>query len=142
MSWALGNQDSNQAFSEGKLHILRKRKVRVELIQLAAPAGVFVTGGPSGSGRPAHVGLLVGHRAARAAGASRLPGPAGSPPRARPTRGFPHVRLASPRPPDVSLTLPFKAPPELGSKYRSCSRQVRFLLRAPPTPARRARPVR
>jgi len=39
-------------------------------------------------------------------------------------------------PPDVSLAVPFKAPPALSSECRSRCRQVRIQLRAPLTPAR------
>lgn len=46
-------------------------------------------------GVAAHVEpLLQGHRAARAAPVSVAPSPAGRPPPAQPTRGFPHVRWA------------------------------------------------
>lgn len=104
MFWALGNrgEEPEQAFPEGNLHILQKRKLMVGLNTAGGSRPGFqdlratwLWAAPWVSWS-SWVGPLVGFLAERAAWASPLPCPAGIPPPGRPTRGILHVRPAPP----------------------------------------------
>ena len=84
------------------------------------------------------VGQPAGPQDARAAGASLPPRPE---PASSPTHTWVPARPPG-SPPDVSLAVLFKAPPAPQSEYPSSCRQFRVQHRFPPTPARRALPVR
>lgn len=90
--------------------------------------------------RSTRVGPRVRCPAARAARASSLPRPAGRPPPAQPTRGFPHVRLA----PLLTSASRFHLRPlprptrSAGDSAAECG----IHCCAPPTPSQLALPVR
>lgn len=91
-----------------------------------------------GSGSPlgpqAHVGLSPDLRSRCARRLSLPTAPPGFEPAPSPTHTWVPARPPG-YPPDVSLPVPFKAPPAPSSEYGSRCRQVRTQHRAPPRPA-------